>query len=104
MEWLEPWESIEDQVHGAGDLYRSELVAEVSPGHVLYGVTVQPLAKGCGDDVLFKMLDGSGRVVLVHLTWTSRPENFPFPVSVIYPSLALWISQVMLPEHQKWME
>ena len=74
-----------------------ELIRELSAGHPLYGVPVRTLARrqDC-DDVLFALSDGSGRVAVVHLTWTqSRPEQFPYPWTMLYPDLKTWVAESM---------
>ncbi len=49
-----------------------QLEVALAPGHVLYGVPVKVLARGNGNDALFKLLDGSGRGADVHLTWSNN--------------------------------
>jgi hypothetical protein len=82
--------------------WRRQLEIEVPPEHVLYGVSVKLLARGNGDDALFEILDGTGRVADVHLTWSRSQERLPWPGTDIYASLQEWIEKVMIPEHQEW--
>jgi hypothetical protein len=102
MDWLEPWwptDQLDEHFH---DTFRRQLEREVSPGHCLHQVPVRLLARGSGDDALFRLLDGSDRVAGVHLTWSSAAQSPPWPRTVIYPTLEEWSAQVMIPEHREW--
>jgi len=102
MEWLEPWWStaeLDEQFH---ETFRRQLEREVPPGHSMHGLPVRLIARGNGDDVLFQILDGSGRVADVHLTWSKSQEYLPWPGTSIYLSLQEWIEKVMIPEHKEW--
>jgi hypothetical protein len=102
--WLEPWYSIADdprQVEAMGRELRRELGLE----HPLAGLPVLALARrqDC-DDVLFHLLDGSGRVAAVHLTWTqSVPERPPLPGTALYSSFALWVEEGMKEDHAEFV-
>ncbi len=87
MEWLEPWSPV-----AHGEELDDELRREVGPGHPLHGVATRTLARrGDCDDVLFALEDGTGRVAVVHLTWTSRPpERPPWPSTRLFASLEAW--------------
>ncbi len=55
------------------------LLLELAPGHELYGVPLETVARsGASDDVLYASPDMS-RFVIVHLTWKNEPEEPPFP-------------------------
>jgi hypothetical protein len=55
----------------------SELLREASAGHPLYGVAFTVIGLSTArDDVLLKVHD---RWVLVHLTWSGKPEVPPWP-------------------------
>jgi hypothetical protein len=84
MEYLEPWYAASDP------LLVTELRREVAPGHVLFGVPVSTLARrqDC-DDVLFMLLDGSGRLAKVHLTWQPEPDT-SWPATTVYPNEKAW--------------
>lgn len=78
-----------------------ELRRELGREHPLAGVAVLALARrqDC-DDVLFQLLDGSGSVAVVHLTWTqSASERPPWPGTTLYSSLALWVEEGMKEDH-----
>lgn len=102
MEWLEPWSSAARMGEHAVQGWQRQLQIEVPPGHVLYDVPVRLLARGNGDDVLFELLDGSGRVANVHITWSRSRERLPWPETSIYSNLQDWVEKVMEPEHQEW--
>jgi hypothetical protein len=74
-----------------------ELQRELSAGHPLFGLPVKTLARrqDC-DDVLFALQDGTGRVAVVHLTWThSPPERPPWPGTTLFQSLEIWAAEGM---------
>lgn len=99
MEWLEPW-GLENDPSNA---FQRQLATEVKLGHPLYQVPVRLIARGFGDDCLFELLDGTGRVALVHLVWQG-PQNPPWPSSKIYSDLQTWQIEYMLPEHKKLIQ
>lgn len=103
ISWMEPWYSIEghaDQVAAMG----RELRREVAVGHPLFGLSVEAVARRCDcDDVLFQLLDGTGRVAVVHLTWIRQgPDHPPWPCTVIYPSFDAWVEQGMCADHEEF--
>jgi hypothetical protein len=96
VEWLVPWHPVSDDPTQVAGMER-ELRLELSAGHPLFGLPVRTLArrKDC-DDVLFAIEDGTGRVAVVHLTWTqSPPERPPWPGTTVFPSLAAWSAEGM---------
>jgi hypothetical protein len=100
MDWLEPW-SAADLTQEMAAAFEQELDREVGPGHPLFGIRVETVARhrAC-DDVLFRLLDGSTRVAVVHLTWTRRArETPPWPSTELYPDLQTWAEQRMRPDH-----
>jgi phage FluMu gp28-like protein len=102
MQWLDPWCSTEAFDERFRETFRKQLELEVPPGHCMYGLPVRLIARGNGDDALFEILDGSGRVADVHLTWSKCQERLPWPGAAIYQSLEEWVERVMLPEHKEW--
>lgn len=104
MKWLEPWWPTEGQGREFHETFERQLENELSPGHELYRVPVKLLGRhGGSDDALFELLDGSGRVAVVHLTWAKGPEAPPWPGTAIYESLDAWAEQCMKPEHEAWI-
>jgi hypothetical protein len=103
MEWLEPWCSAAQIGEQVAQGLQRQLQTEVPPGHALYGMPVKLLARGKGDDAIFELLDESGRVANVHLTWSTSQERLPWPGTDIYCSLQEWIEKVMVPEHEEWV-
>ena len=96
MEWLEPWDAVT-----SGQELEGQLRREVGPGHPLHGIAARTLARrGDCDDVLFALEDGTGRVAVVHLTWTrSPPEQPPWPSTRLYASLEEWARTGMAEDH-----
>lgn len=70
----------------------------------MYGLPAKLIARGNGDDALFEILDGSGRVAEVHLTWSKSQERLPWPGTAIYQTLDEWVEKAMIPEHKEWAD
>jgi hypothetical protein len=88
MIWPENWYEI-DPVTAAA--FEEELSRELSRGHPLHGLPLRAVGQGGnGDDILFEITDGSGRVAVAHLTWARREEPPPWPGSMIYESREAW--------------
>ncbi|GJM43447.1 MAG: hypothetical protein DHS20C21_02890 [Gemmatimonadota bacterium] len=86
--FVEPWGAFLDADRAASRVRQLEL--EVSSGHQLFGVPARAVAhRQDRDDSLFELLDGSGRVAVVHLTYGGRQQP-PLPDAVIFESLAQW--------------
>jgi hypothetical protein len=70
----------------------AELARELTAGHPLYGLSAAAVARRIAqDDVLFELLDGSGRVAEVHLTWAAN-ERPPWPHATVFESRDAWIA------------
>lgn len=74
---------------------RQQLAREMPPRHVLVDTPVKAIAQrdDC-DDVLFELLDGSGRVAVVHLTY-SRNADALWPQTELFSSYSEWHSERM---------
>ena len=103
MDWLEPWTSTEGSEAAYLKTFAEQLARETSHGHELHRLAVRLIGRGNGDDALFEILDGSGRVAEVHLDWQGKQKP-PWPSSVVYGSLAEWRENRMIPEHKEWMK
>jgi hypothetical protein len=91
VEWPFPFAPIE---HPEDRLaFEAELRRELKSGHPLYGVPVTAIGYD-QDDVLFELLDGSGRVAEVHLTWAGEKEKPPWPGTALFDSFAEWVESV----------
>ena len=104
MQWLDPWCDIAELGPDFAATFERVLAREVAPGHPLHGVPVAAIGKhgGC-DDVLFRLLDGSGRVAVVHLTWTqSPPERPPWPAAELFASGEAFAAERMRPDHEEF--
>jgi hypothetical protein len=76
-------------------LMEAELRRELKPGNPLFGLPVAAVARRYDqDDVLFELLDGSGRVAQVHLTWVGESERPPWPGTKLFESLTKWAASV----------
>ena len=82
MNWPEGWAPF--QGGATDDSFVQELRREMPPGHVLKDTPLRTIGKGdYQDNVLFEILDGSGRVAAVHLTYSSETDA-RWPDSKIY--------------------
>ena len=104
MEWLEPWFSTESLGEAYHSTFLRQLETEVAPEHVMFGLPVCLIGRDQGDDALFEILDGSGRVAVVHLTWSKAREVPPWPGTTLYSNIEEWAQRCMLVEHQEWKE
>ena len=102
MQWLDPRCAVADLGPEFAATFERFLGREVSPGHLLYNVPIEAIGtRGGTDDVVFRLRDDSGRVVVVHLTWTQfPPESPPWPVTEIYATAEAFAEQRMLPDHE----
>ncbi len=101
MEWLDPW-WYAPATPDAAAAYERELAAELGVGHPLHGLPLSALGKHDGsDDVLFRLLDGSGQVAVVHLTWAKHPE--PWPGFELFPNLEAFAAERMRPDHDEFV-
>ena len=101
FEWLSPWWSTASQDDEFHATFKRELESELCSDHLLYGIDTRLIARGNGDDALFELLDGSGRLAVVHLTWARHPEPLPWPGTEIYNSLESFVIERMMPEHSQ---
>jgi hypothetical protein len=96
VNWLDPWWHAADERPDLAAAYERELAAELGAGHPLFGVPLAAVGKHDGsDDVLFQVLDGSGRVAVVHLTWARHPEPPPWPGFEFFPNLEAFAEERM---------
>lgn len=102
MEWLEPWWSTDHMPQTFRDTFKKQLELEVGRGHVMYGLPACLIGRGNGDDALFEILDGTGRVADVHLTWSKGTERLPWPITTIYASITEWADTGMIRDHKDW--
>jgi hypothetical protein len=99
MNLLIPWHSTK----GSSRL-DAQLARELPSGHALEGISVRAVAErqDC-DDVLFQLNDGSGRVAVVHLTYSVNVDA-RWPETDFFPSLEAWETLRMQPDHQDFCD
>jgi hypothetical protein len=97
MNYVEPWYAATDAA------LVDELRRELSKGHVLFGASLAARARRQDrNDVLFEVLDGSGRLAQVHLTY-QREADPRWPSTTVFASEAAW-EQSMLADHQDFCD
>jgi hypothetical protein len=88
MEFLEPWFEDRDPE------LAKELHKETCSGHVLHRVPVSAVARRQDCDlVLFSIDDGSGRMVVVHLTY-SRETSPDWPTVRVFANWHSWLESM----------
>jgi hypothetical protein len=61
------------------DPLAAELELEVAPGHLLHGEAWRVIARALPNDDI--VVERGGHVAVVHLTWTHKPEQPPWPMT-----------------------
>jgi hypothetical protein len=104
VEWLPPWWDITEKGREFAAAFEQVLLREVAPGHPLYEIPVEAIGRrDDNDDVLFRLLDGSDRLAVVHLTWTQNPpERPPWPATELYSDLQKWVEEGMQADHEEY--
>jgi hypothetical protein len=83
MTWPEGWESFESS--DTEDGLVSEFRREAHPDHILANVALRTVGTHHADNVLFELLDGSGRFAAVHLTYSKGRDTDPrWPDTRVY--------------------
>lgn len=94
---VEPWWRPDES---SREVLTTELIAELSPGHPLFGgnVEVQNRCGGC-DVVCASVAEGS--FAIVHLTWSGHPEAPPWPQTTMTGGYVAneWAQTVHAQEH-----
>lgn len=95
-----PWCLIDSQEQADG--FRRELQQETASPNPSPVKDFQPFAwTGANDDVAgFIIRDGvvTSEVVVVHLTWTGRPEHPDYPGMTRYADVWRWLAECVVPE------
>jgi hypothetical protein len=104
IEWLDPWYGLGPDYASQARALECELSRELRSGHVLSGLDFEAVGKrGDRDDALFRLNDGSGRLALVHLTWSGKQEHPPWPSTLLFASVQDWIERGLLPDHTEYV-
>ena len=99
---LIPWLIITETSEKKGELLTAELSSELSPTHVLYGLTARPVAARIDrDDVLFESKDVAMPLAVVHLTWR-KESDARWPTTRFFASWEQWIHDEMLPANEEY--
>ena len=104
MEWLDPWWSTAEQTENFHETFEAQLRLELCEDDPAFGVPAKVIGRGNGDDALFQLLDGSGRVAFVHLQWGKLPGRIDDKFrtrSRVYGSVEEFRQQHMIPEHKE---
>lgn len=106
MQWLDPWWSTAEQSESFLKTFESQLRIEICADDPIYGIPAKIIGRGNGDDALFQLLDGSGRVAFIHLQWGKIPRCIDDKFrarTFVYESLEAFFAQHMVPEHREWL-
>ena len=95
--FLHTWWSFTKESTDSKKVFTDELERELYIGHPLYGLEVEVLANGQGDDYLFEIKQ-SNQVCTVHLTRKHATEIPPYPITQIYESLDDWYETDYIPD------
>jgi hypothetical protein len=95
-----PWYLISEQ--SDSDAMRQEFVKETSAPNPSQVKDFQPFAKAAGNDDVAGFVIRSGKVskevLLVHLTWSSRPELEGYPGMTLYSDVWEWFADCVVGE------
>ena len=102
MDYLEPWVQCNLSDKKAAE---KELKIELSEVHVLYGLSLNALARRIDrDDVLFQLNEGTRNLVSVHLTYSGKKEENPqYPQIEEFASLDEWTTYAMMKDHEEYL-
>src|ERR1700735_3945212 len=104
MEWLEPWWSTAEQSDDFHETFERQLRVEICPDDPIFDIPARIIARGNGDDALFELLDGSGRVAFVHLKWCKGRALGQFRTRAsVFENVETFAEKVMRPEHEDWI-
>ncbi len=80
-----------------------ELLTEVGPRHVLYGISATLVAVDTDSDrYLFELQTGPDQYVVVRLTWSGSTESDAhLPETVFFRDWDAWVSDCMMPDHRR---
>ena len=101
FDFLVPWSTIPE--HKKSN-FESELSKELRPDHHLFGshCAAVALRQDC-DDVLFQTDSDKGCLVIVHLTWIGKPDQYPdWPSTRFFDSWEDFQIREMIPENENW--
>jgi len=100
LEILQPWQIISDSPNA--ERLNTELSAELSRSHLLYGLKANAVASRIDrDDVLFEIHGGSSPLAVVHLSW--RKESDPrWPTTTLFTSWEEWVRDDLLPANKEY--
>jgi hypothetical protein len=75
--------------------FEAELARELKSGHPLFNVSVKAIGRREDqDDVLFQIERRGAEVAEVHLTWSGKQENPPWPMVTFFETFAVWAQSV----------
>ena len=102
LNWLHPWQSVDDWTPDQRRKIENQLNVEVGPTHPLYKTSVATIGVRCDcDDTLFQLNDGTGRFAVVHLTFRQSQEPMPWPNTQLFESFEDFIAARMRPDHEE---
>jgi hypothetical protein len=77
---------------------------EVRRDGQLCGLMIEAIGMRCDcDDVLLRLLDGTNRVAVVHLTWSGKTDfNTGCPETQLFNTIEEWKTECMISDHKEY--
>jgi ankyrin repeat protein len=101
-EFLDPWWATDGDSGPWEQRFLNQLQTQVGPEHVMYGLPVRIVGSyGGSKALLFEILDGSGRLAVINVTWENVEHSFSLPDTTLYPNFEAFKTQRMIPENAK---
>ena len=99
-EFLDPWWATDGDSGPWEQRFLNQLQTQLGPDHVMYGLPVRIVGSyGASTALLFEILDGTGRLAVISVTWENVEHSLSLPDTTIYPSFEAFKTERMMPEH-----
>ena len=103
-DFLGPWWATDGDSGPWEQRFLDKLQSQIGPEHVLYGLPVRIVGSyGGSQELLFEILDGTGRLAVIGVTWEGFEHSFSLPDTTIYPNFEVFKTRRMIPEHDQYL-
>ena len=104
FDFLDPWWATDGDNGPWEQRFLNKLQTQVGPEHVMYGLPVRIVGSyGGSQALLFEILDGTGRLAVIGVTWESFEHSFSLLDTTIYPNFEAFKTQRMSPDHEQYL-